>query len=75
MGHRPDVAPSAPVLERLAQGVAVIGAVGEEDVACQALRPPLQDEINKLQQKYRERTSNNSPYVILTGHSFGGALA
>lgn len=41
----------------------------------QALRPPLHDEINKLQQKYRERTSNNYPNVILTGHSLGGALA
>jgi len=41
----------------------------------QALSRPLGDEINKLQQTYRERHNNNYPDVILTGHSLGGALA
>lgn len=42
----------------------------------QALCPPLDDEIEKLQKKYRDRTKNKKdPPVILTGHSLGGALA
>lgn len=41
----------------------------------QALRRPLQDEINKFQEKYREQNNGNYPRVFLTGHSLGGALA
>lgn len=41
----------------------------------QALCQPLSEEINKLQQKHRERHDNNYPDVIFTGHSLGGALA